>query len=383
MPVVSVQPFDLTGMRADQATPIEGLRRKLRDALARFDEIEVAAEIAPSEKARADYYLAATAEWQRKGAISLDFRLLDASDDTVAWTRSFANLPGSGDPAAIQDDVVRQVVATLAPPYGVIYARELTRHTGNNRDPRYLCMLDSFEYRRNYAFERRVRVRACLRKVLELDPTFAGGFAAVTTIALYDYFYLDGGQRALDEALNAAKRAVELAPESARAHQAMMNVLFARDQVPGALGEGAKAVQLNPLDMLVLATYGMRLVSAGEIDRGRAALNQAAALGSVRPAFLDFFLFVSAYLRGDDASAAFHASLLTSEAYPFALVARALVAAKAGNLDRARQIVDRLLALHPQWRSNAREAMLRYIHSTAIVDRLAGDLAPAGFPDRR
>jgi Tfp pilus assembly protein PilF len=114
----------------------------------------------------------------------------------------------------------------------------------------------------------------------------------------------------------AAMRAIELKPESARAHQALVNVLFARGEIAAALAEGEKAVSLNPYDMSVLAAYGARLAMSVDLEKGAALLHQAAAGSPVRPPILNFALFLCAYLLGDDAAASYQVSLITSAASP-------------------------------------------------------------------
>jgi hypothetical protein len=131
--------------------------------------------------------------------------------------------------------------------------------------------------------------------------------------------------------------------------------------------------------MTVLQAYGMRLVLSGEIEKGAGLLRQAAAGYPTRPPILEFSLFLSAYLLGDDATAAYQARLFTNDDYPLLLVCRAIAAARAGDHAQARLTIDRLSALHPGWRDNPRQRLRRYIPSAQIVERLALDLAAIGF----
>jgi adenylate cyclase len=185
----------------------------------------------------------------------------------------------------------------------------------------------------------------------------------------------------VDRALKAALRAADLRPQGARAHQALMSALFARGEIAAALAEGEKAVALNPYDMTVLGSYGMHLVLGGELEKGKALLQQAVAESQVRTPAFSFALFLCAYLEGDDGSASYHASMLTSETYPLDLLARALDAWRTGDRDRARETTEKLAALHPTWRNDPRTRLQRVIPSLPIVDRLARDLAAAGLPD--
>jgi Tfp pilus assembly protein PilF len=390
--VVVVQQFAAVGAGADTAvTGLEDLARKLRDAFARFDGIDVRSETggpalasaSPSTNlpARSEYRISATLEFQRDGAAGLTFQLHDAIAGTIIWTRRFDNVRIANDSAAVEG-MVRKVTATLAQPYGVIFAREFDKVAAGEGDMRYQCVLRAIELRRRDDPATRQHVRACLNQVTTTDPTHANAFASLALLSVNEYYLDDNGDRAfIDRALRAALRAADLRPESARAHQALMSALFARGEIAAALAEGEKAIALNPYDMTVLGSYGMHLVMNGELEKGQALLRQAVAESQVRTPAFSFALFLCAYLQGDDASASYHASLLTSESYPLDLVARALDAWRSGDREEARQAIDKLAALHPAWRNDPRGRLQRFIPASAIVDRLAPDLAAAGLSD--
>ena len=177
----------------------------------------------------------------------------------------------------------------------------------------------------------------------------------------------------------AAHRAISLDPESARAHQVMMNVLYARGDAATALAVGKKAVSLNPYDTIVLTSYAIRLLWSGDVDQAMALLQRAADYGPGQPQFLYFALFVGAYSRGDDAGAAQYANLLASDSYAYGLAARAIVAARTGQPDAARRAIHKLVQLSPAWRENARLEIARYGAPPDIAARMASDLDAAGI----
>jgi tetratricopeptide (TPR) repeat protein len=275
---------------------------------------------------------------------------------------------------------VQKVATTLAQPYGVIYARELAKLATRDVDPRYRCVMQAFEYWRGFDRARGSGVRDCLERVTALDPTFAEGFAILGLLTLRDYYEPESGPSdTLDPALAASQRAVDLKPQSARAHHALMSALFARGDIAVALAEGERMISLNPYDMLIVQAYGMRLVLSGHLEEGAVLLHQVAVSSPVRTPKFEFSLFLAEYMLGRDENAAFHARLSTSDDYPLLLVARAVAATRAGAHDQARQAIDRLITLHPGWRDNPRGRLERYIPASAIVDRLVHDLADAGF----
>lgn len=163
----------------------------------------------------------------------------------------------------------------------------------------------------------------------------------------------------------------------------MMSVLYARGLVAPALAEGKKAIGLNPYDMVVLASYGTRLIASGEVEKGKAVLHRVTDIASVAPPSLSFALFLAAYLSQDEAGAAHYASLITKDGYAFGLLARALVAAKVGDHAEFARLMAQLSRSSPLWSTNPRAAIQRYIADGAIIDRLAGDLARAGITTAR
>ena len=393
-PVVSIQPFDTIGKPAVSRITPEGLRRKVRDALARFDEIAVtsadktltsAGDHTPTSMVEhpsaSKYHLGATAEYRDDGTAALTFRLVDMSDGVLVWSRTFDRTQFALDPSADEDRLVQEVAATLARTFGVIHSRE--RGKADN-DPRYACVLKMLDYLHGLDAHNYAQARTCLERVTKLDPNFATGFAWLSWIYIREYQYEGsahpGDPPALDRALKAAQRAVSLKPQSARAHEALLGAYFARGEVATAFAAGDTALSLNPFDPAVRTVYGIRLIVAGQYERGTALLKENHSVQ--RPTWLDSYLFLAAYLKGDLATATRYANLDTSETYPLNLLARALSAAGNGDQDQARQMVERLEKLYPAFRDHARRELGKFIPSTEIVDRLTQDLAAAGLGAR-
>jgi tetratricopeptide (TPR) repeat protein len=379
LPIVSIQPFDVIGASPQQTAGLEMFRSRLRDALARFDEIEVVADgtVQPDQPiVRASTYrLAGLAEFGRDGDLNVSLWLTDAEENTIVWTQTFHLRASEGRQGISR--VVQQVATKLAQPYGVIYARELA---DPHVDPRYKCTIGAFEYRRGFKRTAAEGLDACLEQVTARNPAFADGFALQALRTLHRYYDWQGDSAALlEQAMMLAQKAVDLKPQSARARQALMTVLFARREIAAAFTEGEVAISLNPNDMIVLHAYGLLLLIAGQPEKGAALVRQAAALTPVRPAGFEFSIFLSAYLLGDDKTATDVARLFTNNDYQLLLVARAVSAVRAGDTEQSRRAVERLMLLHPAWRNNARKRLERYFPSQELVDRLMNDLTIAGL----
>jgi tetratricopeptide (TPR) repeat protein len=398
MPVLLVQRFEVVGTAGPRSISAASLHEMLSDAFAHFDLVNIVWEppeggrqardpaAAPAAEARIDFRLAGSAEYDDDGSARLRFRLIDAADGNVVWTRVFAGLAASDDPAAAQEAIVRELAATLVQPFGVIFAYGSAKSLGGEiGDPRYRCILEAAESFRSFDPAQHRRARACLERLTGLDPGFAVGFTYLAALYVREHLYgLDAGADLppLERALRAARRGIELKPESARAYEMLFFTLFARRDLPAAFAAGDKAMELNKYDLRAIGGYGQRLVAIGEIDKGMDMLTRAGHAGGVRPAVDQFFLFLGSYLRDDAAAAAFHAGQLTSDTFQLGLVARALVAAQAGEGDTARAALERLAALNPAWRHNPRGELEKFFPAAFIVDRLAAGLAAAARPVR-
>jgi tetratricopeptide (TPR) repeat protein len=364
------------------------LRSKLRDALARFDELTIVSSAPPESERRAAlvtegrsgrYDLTATVEAAGSDTIGFAIRLSDISDDRVIFARTF-HKPRSDRDGTADDAIVREVAVALAQPYGIIHSRERgVQMSSVSGDPRYRCLLDSYEYWRSYSLAQHAQARECLERVTTLDPSFAAGFSALTEITLQEHRRDLNGRAgdppSLERALRYARRAVELKPDSARAYQALMDTHFARGEAALSLEAGGRAVALNPYNPNILATYGARLVALGDVEKGREYLREAALSGGVRPGWHEFFLFLAAYMLDDRRAAASHAAQIVSDKFALGFLARTLTALQAGKLDVARNCFAKLVALQPGWRDDPLEQAKKSFPAEAVAGRVTRDLA--------
>ena len=221
----------------------------------------------------------------------------------------------------------------MVQPFGVISANDRAKRLGTNLlDPRYCCLLEGGDALRSFDPAAHARVREGLERLTTLDPNFAAGFTLLA--ALYGREHMAGfGARPgdpppLDRALKAARRGIELRPQSARGYHILFAILFFRGEKDAGILAAEKAIALNPYDILITAEYGGRLIYCGEVDRGMEMLHRAVGSGAILPSWSHFSLFVGHYMRGDLAAARYHAGQMTTETYVYGQLARAVIAAR-------------------------------------------------------
>ena len=232
----------------------------------------------------------------------------------------------------------------LVQPFGVIWARDRGRQLAMlGGDPRYVCMIDAAEVIKSFDPAGNARIRGEFEELMRIYPGFAAGYSYLAIVYAREYLFgfgeRPGDAPPLDRALDAARKGIELRPQSARAYHAMSAVLFYRREIEAGIAAAETAMSLNPYDLLTVCDYGGRLVASGQIDKGMALLLETTGVGAVLPSWIHFFLFVGHYMRNDLAAARYHAGQLTSTTHVFGHMARALIAVCDGKRDEARQLV--------------------------------------------
>ena len=188
-------------------------------------------------------------------------------------------------------------------------------------------------------------------------PTFASSYVQLARIYFREYQFghpsLTGDAPPLERARAAANRAAELKPTSAFAHFVLADIALASGDIAMSKDESERSIALNPYDMPVVFHYGVNAVLLGDIDRGMAIIDRIAVDSKVPPGRLNLIRFVAAYLKGDLPAAAGYARLM--KGIPdFGQLATALLAAKTGDGERARQAFERLIAGQAAWRQDAK-----------------------------
>jgi adenylate cyclase len=117
----------------------------------------------------------------------------------------------------------------------------------------------------------RVRIAiVALERVIEIDPTFAGGYAGLAfTYAMSAWW---GHSRSPDEdirtAMRLAKKALEIDPSRSLAFSAITFSHYARREFDKALASSTKAVSLHPSSPAVNARHGFLFCTSGQAKLG-------------------------------------------------------------------------------------------------------------------
>ena len=159
----------------------------------------------------------------------------------------------------------------------------------------YVGLADSYGLLREFAAmpdnEAWPRALAAARKAIELDDSLAEAHSSLGFDLFYGSLDLKGGEREF-------KRAVELNPNYAQAHQWYATALMSVGRLPEAADEMRRARELEPASRSILADQGLLLFYQGQREQ---AIEQLKQIELAEPSFRSVHLYLSyIYLLSKD-----------------------------------------------------------------------------------
>ena len=248
-PTLAVRPFDVPGNHPQQAMLARGLAADLVTDLGRVPGLTVLGGPEPLEKRggaalSARYVVSGTV--QRDGErLRLNIGLTDANEGRLLWSERFER--PARDLFAVQDDLVARIVAALP-----VKLKEADRRRAAQR---YTRSYEAFEYFHQaevvfWAWEREQNetARELYRRAIGLDPGFGRAYAglAMTHAIERRLFWTKDPERAISQALDLARTALQLGPETPETLFSVAWVHMQAREYPEALRLGGKALRLNP-----------------------------------------------------------------------------------------------------------------------------------------
>ena len=312
--------------------------------------------------------------------VRITAQLVDAASGGHLWADRFDR--DLTDIFATQDEVVQRIVEALAVKLTQREVQQL-RRAGTKNIEAYECWLRARELLGRGTRESVVQCRTMHRRALEIDPKFSAPYAGLAFAAVSDYVnaWTDEPARALDEAKEWARRAIELDDQQPVAHVALGNVLVWRRQHDDALVALNRAVELDHNYAQGHALIGMALMYSGRAAEALQPFATAMRLDPLHPNIVLHLVAQAHFSLGhDEVAVTYLLERITRN--PNTDASRMLLAACYGHLgraDEARAAWAELLKVNPGFSLTQRAGVLPYKDSRDF-QRIAEGLAKAGLP---
>jgi DNA-binding winged helix-turn-helix (wHTH) protein/TolB-like protein/Tfp pilus assembly protein PilF len=349
---VAVRPFKVLSGSDVPEYYAEGLAEGLITALSRVPDLKVIAGGSAFDRGLADAPLAELGgrlgvEGVIEGSVQGEsdelratVRLVRVRDGQVVWAGSARRL-GAGEWFALQDQVVAQVLATMAKPSS--RASSLPPTLDTTAHQHYLRGRRLWNQRTPAALQEAL---AEFRRALDADPAYAQAHAGLAqSYGLLPFYGLSPPGEAMPRARAAAEEALAIDPDLAEAHavRAVVHYQYEHDWAAAA-GAFERALRASPSDATTRQWYAEFLGYAGRFEESRAQIEQAAVLDPLSPVVATLRASPDAWAgRCETAQRQLDAALALAPEFPLALYSRALCYRAQNRLDDAIAIYRRLL----------------------------------------
>jgi TolB-like protein len=390
---VAVLPFKYNGANADLTALAEGLTEEIVTGLFRFSYLRVislsstsryahgAIDVRSAGKELGARYVMEGSLRQAGTKLRIATQLVDASSDVNLWAETYERPFRPEAIFELQDDVVPRIVSTVADTHGVLphTMSEVLRNRNPDQLTPYEAVLRSFAHFQRVNAEEHAAARAGLERAVQQAPGNADCWAMLSMMYKEEHTHgFNLRPDSLGRALAAARRAVEAAPSNHLAYHALAATLFFRRELPAFRNAADRAVALNPMDGFTMAYLGFLIAYAGDWERGCALAEQARGLNPHHPGWYWFPSVLDAYRRSDYRGALDFALKVNMPGFWRTNVALAAAYGQLGELEAARNAVQQLLAVRPDFAVLAREELGKW-WDAELVEHLIEGLRKAGL----
>ncbi len=395
VPWIAVLPLKYQGTDPEVESFADGLTEDITTGLSRFSYLFVVSRNSTSrykgqsvdvrqvgEELGARYLLEGGIRKSGK-TIRVNIEVVDSLSGTHLWAESYdRNLESKGI-FAIQDEITDSLVATVADPYGVVtrsMAAPIASRAPDSLTP-YEAVLRFFVYLQRAGAEDHLISRTALERAVESQPDYADAWACLAQIVLDEYHDMFNPRPdALDRALQAARRAVEVDPASQLGHFALAQAYYFRQDLGAFRAAADHAISLNRRDGNTIAFLGIITAYGGDWERGVELTKTAMALNPHHPGWYRFAMFFDHYRKGEYAEALAVAQKINMPNYYAHHCLLAISHAQLGNAKAAKDSAGEVLRLYPDFEAKGKEEWLdKWLFAQpALVEQIIEGLQKAG-----
>ena len=390
---VAVLPFKYSGTNQDLKTLAEGLSEEVGTGLSRFSYLHVIARGSTAKYAgdsqdvreaamelNARYVMEGSLR-QAGAKVRIAVQLVDATTGASLWAETYDRSFTPEAALDLLDEIVPRMVATVGDTQGIL-AHSMTE-TLRNREPEsltpYEALLRSFGFHQHVNLEEHAAGMKALEKAVQQAPERADCWAMLSWLyrAEYSHGYNERPD-ALERSLEAARRAVKLAPANQLAHAALASAHFFRHERGQFQVAAERALSLNRMEGYTTAFLGLHFAYSGDWERGCALCEGATQLNPHHPGWYWLPLAINAYRQREGERALQYALKVNMPGLWTAQIGLAAIHSQLGQMEQAQSALRVLLSCRPAFAANARRD-LGIWWQPELVEQMLGDLCKAGL----
>ena len=396
-PSIAVLPFiNLTG-NPEREFFVQGFAEELSIELTRYEDFHVIGYRIPSGH-KHDIYNDKK-EIQRLGAhfvidgsvrkdehqVKISIKLIDTYTCEHLWAEQFKLDLTPANLIAIQEEIARESVTTIASEYGIIFQKlsKESRKKAPKELNTYEAMLAFYYYNSVLSSESFLNALTSLQLAIEREPDCVPALAMLADLYFSCYTLdLPGIENPLEKGAELIKKAIDLDPGNQLTQIIYAYLHFLRGDKPSFINTIENAIQLNPSSIFRLGAIGFLLCLYGEWERGKSFLDDVMNLNPTFPNWYYGPLTCYYYRTKDYKLANEEALKFNMENNFWGPMLRAACLGQLKRKDESTQDLNDLLNLRPDFRDRGKYLISRYVKEEELVDHIVEGLKKAGLKIR-
>ncbi len=392
-PSIAVMAFEDHSVGDDVDYLSDAIAEGIIADLSRFPELFVIArnssfsfrdkptEVRKISRALGVRYLLEGSQQKSGDRLRVTIQLIDAVEGQNLWSQVYNS--DLSDVFAVQDDIVRKTVATVAQK---VISSEGQKAIASDaaKLTALLLNLKARQHLFDFTPEGNEKARQANLAAIKADPTQPFGYVGLTFVHINRFRWGWTDQDPVVE-LNAARdyarKAVETGPDYYDSHSAMAYLHIQEGQLDKAVARFGQALALNPNDTSAMATLAEALTYGGQAQEAEKLMLKVTRLDPLHQDWIKWNLaWVQWHTRNCEEGVQTMNAM--SEIPPMAYRVLAILQMCLGNHEEANEAVGRLLQFDPAYSiAEVRHNYDGKYTNNADYERVLSDLREAGLPE--
>ncbi len=393
-PCVAVVVFDNLNPSDEADFLAKGLTEEILVSLTRFSELEVLGPLLQAEGPTIDYskiHRRYGAQFVLQGSVQsqgslvrIMTELTNAETGRKQWARTFKYDLEKTSLFELEDEVTSQVTGEIADGLGIIFQKMYSDTYSEHLkvSDKTMAVLKYNHVWMTLDPSDWVAAIEAIHAALEQEPDSALLVALQSNSYYGDVIYeLNLVPDAFSKMEGLAQKAVSLDPnlQIARYNLVVQNCFFGRTQQ--AVEEARRVVAMNPNHARIVAGCGSELTTAGAYEMGKELMERAKRLNPHYPSWYHFVDYLIHFRHERYAEAWSEALKIHVEGVLWHPLLRAAVLGKLGRTTEARDYLNELLRMRPDFPERPRDIIRLIFVLDEHIDMIWDGLRRAGLDD--
>lgn len=384
-PAIAILPFENLSGDPEQVYFSDGVTEDIIREISRFRELHVisrnssfhyrgrSVDIRQIGRELGVHYVVEGSVRRSGKQLRIAAQLIEAETGNALWAERYDR--SEEDVFAVQDEVVRMIVATLPGQIAGAGARSARRKRPDGMSV-YDYLLRGIEYKQTFDRSEEPKVREMFERAIAADPELAIAHTWLAELEMREW-WRNLSAPALDRAYSLAKRGAMLDPTDGQCHRVLGEVCLYRREFDDAALQFERALELNPNDSHTIVAKAWLLAYEGKTEQALDWANRGLRLNPNHPDWYASTHGMALYCHRNygEAAAAISRNFVNPDIWELMYLAASL--AQANRLDEARAQVERYIAQEPK-RSMLEHAKHEPYRHEAGLEHLLDGIRKAG-----